>query len=146
MDDGKVVGWFQGRWSSGPARSGAAASSGTPAPDMQQKMNLKIKFRGVVPPLRAVRPRELADQVFEVRPEEDSAYMLQVAAVRDRMADDVLTDEDESGCRILTCGSRCRPRSRIPADHPRGLLCADSDRRSGSSRPLLSIDAHGSTR
>jgi carbamoyltransferase len=43
---GKVVGWFQGAWSSVHGRSGREASSGTPRnPAMQTIINMKVKFR-----------------------------------------------------------------------------------------------------
>jgi carbamoyltransferase len=114
--DEKVVGWFQGRMEFGPRALGCRSIIGDArSPAMQQKMNLKIKYRESFRPFAPCVLRELADTVFEVRPEEDSAYMLQVAAVRPEWRT-VLTDEDRQ--RMQDPDLRIRvavPRSRIPA-------------------------------
>ena len=50
----KVVGWFQGRMEFGPRALGDRSILGDPrSPKMQSMMNLKIKFRRVVPAVRA---------------------------------------------------------------------------------------------
>ena len=114
--DEKVVGWFQGRMEFGPRALGCRSIIGDArSPVMQQKMNLKIKYRESFRPFAPCVLRELADTVFEVRPEEDSAYMLQVAAVRPEWRT-VPTDEDRR--RMQDPDLRIRvavPRSRIPA-------------------------------
>ncbi len=58
LADEKVVGWFQGRMEFGPRALGAAQHHRAIArsPRMQAQMNLKIKFRESVPPVRAHRP------------------------------------------------------------------------------------------
>ena len=49
----KVVGWFQGRMEFGPRALGGRSILGDArSPEMQAMMNLKIKFRGVLPPVR----------------------------------------------------------------------------------------------
>lgn len=46
MNDGKVIGWFQGRMEFGPRALGNRSIIGDARnPEMQKKMNLKIKFR-----------------------------------------------------------------------------------------------------
>ena len=51
---GKAVGWFQGRMEFGPRALGARSIIADPrSPTMQKNLNLKVKFRKVVPPLRA---------------------------------------------------------------------------------------------
>ena len=46
LDQGKVLGWFQGRMEFGPRALGARSIIGDPRkPDMQTVMNLKIKYR-----------------------------------------------------------------------------------------------------
>jgi carbamoyltransferase len=52
------------------------------SPEMQAKMNLKIKFRESFRPFAPCVLRECVDQYFEMRPQEDSPYMLLVAPVR----------------------------------------------------------------
>jgi carbamoyltransferase len=46
LEEGKVVGWFQGKSEFGPRSLGARSILADPRPqDMQKKLNLKIKFR-----------------------------------------------------------------------------------------------------
>jgi carbamoyltransferase len=83
LDQEKVIGWFQGRMEFGPRALGARsilADSRSPA--MQAVMNLKIKFRESFRPFAPVVLREHVDEYFEMRPGEDSPYMLMVAPVR----------------------------------------------------------------
>jgi carbamoyltransferase len=51
--------------------------------EMQSVMNLKIKFRESFRPFAPVVLRERVADYFEMRPEEDSPYMLVVAGVRE---------------------------------------------------------------
>ncbi len=60
-------------------------------------MNLKIKFRESFRPFAPAVLREDVDEYFEMRPSEDSPYMLLVAPV----ADDKLTRVAEGGARGL---------------------------------------------
>jgi len=80
----RVVGWFQGRMEYGPRALGCRSIIGDPrSPTMQQTMNLKIKFRESFRPFAPCVLRERANEVFEMRhDEEDSPYMLFVASVR----------------------------------------------------------------
>jgi carbamoyltransferase len=82
----KVVGWFQGRMEFGPRSLGARSILGDPrSAQMQSVMNLKIKFRESFRPFAPCVLREYVDQIFEMRPGEDSAYMLLVAPVREEL-------------------------------------------------------------
>jgi carbamoyltransferase len=79
----KVVGWFQGRMEFGPRALGARSILGDArSTSMQSTMNLKIKFRESFRPFAPVVLREDVDRYFEMRPYEDSPYMLLVAPVR----------------------------------------------------------------
>ncbi len=81
----KVIGWFQGRMEFGPRALGCRSIIGDPrSPRMQQKMNVKIKFRESFRPFAPCVLREHVDEYFEMRPMEDSPYMLLVAPVRER--------------------------------------------------------------
>jgi carbamoyltransferase len=64
---------------------------------MQQVMNLKIKFRESFRPFAPAILREDVDEYFEMRPNEDSPYMLMVAPVRKEK----LLRYDEGGLRGL---------------------------------------------
>ncbi len=77
---GNVIGWFQGRAEFGPRALGARSILGDPrSPDMQTRMNLKIKFRES---FRPFAPSVLAERVsdwFDI--DRESPYMLMVAPV-----------------------------------------------------------------
>jgi len=82
----KVVGWFQGRMEFGPRALGARSILGDARSEtMQSVMNLKIKFRESFRPFAPIVLREYVDRYFEMRPGEDSPYMLLVAPVRQEL-------------------------------------------------------------
>ena len=82
----KVVGWFEGRMEFGPRALGARSILGDPRSEkMQSVMNLKIKFRESFRPFAPCVLREHVDEYFQMRPREDSPYMLLVAPVRDEI-------------------------------------------------------------
>jgi carbamoyltransferase len=79
----EVIGWFSGRMEYGPRALGSRSIIGDArSRRMQQTMNLKIKFRESFRPFAPCVLREYAHQVFEMRPDEESPYMLFVAPVR----------------------------------------------------------------
>ncbi|WP_425511175.1 carbamoyltransferase C-terminal domain-containing protein [sulfur-oxidizing endosymbiont of Gigantopelta aegis] len=80
LDDGKVVGWFQGRMEFGPRALGGRSIIGDPRNiDMQSTMNLKIKYRES---FRPFAPSVLAEDVSEYFEQKTpSPYMLIVAQV-----------------------------------------------------------------
>jgi carbamoyltransferase len=83
LEQGKVVGWMQGRMEFGPRALGARSILGDPRrADMQATMNLKIKFRESFRPFAPAILRERVHEWFDMRPDEDSPYMLLVAPVR----------------------------------------------------------------
>jgi carbamoyltransferase len=84
IDAGKVIGWFQGRMEFGPRALGNRSIIGDArSQEMQSVMNLKIKFRESFRPFAPCVLREDVAEYFKMRPEEDSPYMLLVAAVRE---------------------------------------------------------------
>jgi carbamoyltransferase len=93
----KVIGWFQGRMEFGPRALGARSIIGDARSEtMQSVMNLKIKFRESFRPFAPIVMREYVDEYFEMRPGEDSPYMLQVANVRDRQRTPVAEGHDKA--------------------------------------------------
>jgi carbamoyltransferase len=77
---GKIVGWFQGRMEWGPRALGNRSILGDPRlPDMQKRMNLKIKYREGFRPFAPSVLAEDATDYFEL--ETPSPYMLLVAPV-----------------------------------------------------------------
>jgi carbamoyltransferase len=84
IDQGKVIGWFQGRMEFGPRALGSRSILGDARSEqMQSIMNRKIKFRESFRPFAPCVLREDVGEYFETRPEEDSPYMLLVASVRE---------------------------------------------------------------
>ena len=82
LADGKVVGWFHGRAEFGPRALGARSIlADARSARMQAAINLKVKFRESFRPFAPVVLRERAHEWFDVRPGEDSPYMLLVAPV-----------------------------------------------------------------
>jgi carbamoyltransferase len=76
----KVVGWFQGRLEFGPRALGARSIIGDArSPDMQSKMNLKIKYRESFRPFAPTVLKEKVSEWFDL--EVESPYMLLVAQV-----------------------------------------------------------------
>jgi carbamoyltransferase len=76
-----VIGWFQGRMEFGPRALGSRTIIGDArSPEMQKKMNLKIKYRESFRPFApSVRAENISDY-FEI--DRESPYMLLVANVR----------------------------------------------------------------
>jgi carbamoyltransferase len=83
MSEGKIVGWFHGRMEFGPRALGARSIIGDARnPAMQAAMNLKIKFRESFRPFAPCVLQERAHEYFEMKPGQESPYMLLVAPVR----------------------------------------------------------------
>ena len=80
LAEGKVVGWFYGRAEWGPRALGNRSILGDPRnPNMQMKMNLKIKYRESFRPFAPSVTEEDAKKYFEI--EEKSPYMLLTSQV-----------------------------------------------------------------
>jgi len=84
MQQGHVVGWFQGRMEFGPRALGSRSILGDARnTEMQSTMNLKVKFREGFRPFAPAVLREQAAEYFEIPDNIDSPYMLVVAPVRE---------------------------------------------------------------
>ncbi len=82
LAEGKIIGWFQGRMEFGPRALGARSILGDArSPKMQATMNLKIKLRESFRPFAPIVLQEHAHEWFELRPDQESPYMLLVAQV-----------------------------------------------------------------
>jgi len=85
IDEGKVIGWFQGRMEFGPRALGSRSIIGDARSEkMQSIMNRKIKFRESFRPFAPCVLREDVDDYFQMRPQQDSPYMMLVAAVQEK--------------------------------------------------------------
>jgi len=80
--EGNVVGWFQGRMEFGPRALGNRSIVGDARnPEMQKKLNLKIKYREGFRPFAPSVLSEDAGDYFDINI--NSPYMLLVAPVKD---------------------------------------------------------------
>ncbi len=80
LDKGNAIGWMQGRMEFGPRALGARSILGDPRnPEMQKKLNLKIKYRESFRPFAPSVLDEDAKDYFEL--EGTSPYMLLVQDV-----------------------------------------------------------------
>ena len=85
MANEHVIGWMEGRMEFGPRALGARSILGDArSRDMQSVMNLKIKFRESFRPFAPSVLEERVDEYFEMRPREQSPYMLLVADVTEQ--------------------------------------------------------------
>ncbi len=83
LETGAAVGWFQGRMEWGPRALGNRSILGDPRdPEMQKKLNLKIKYREGFRPFAPSVLAEDADQYFGLG-DVPSPYMLLVAPVNE---------------------------------------------------------------
>lgn len=110
LDNGNVVGWFQGRMEFGPRALGGRSIIGDPRnTKMQSVMNLKIKYRES---FRPFAPSVLAERVsdyFDI--EHSSPYMLLVAPVQEGL----LIPMTEEQRQLFGIEKLNVPRSEIPA-------------------------------
>jgi carbamoyltransferase len=114
LDKGKILGFFSGRMEFGPRSLGGRSILGDARnPEMQSKMNLKIKFRESFRPFAPAVLAEDVGEYFDL--DTESPYMLLVAPVKNSIR--VKTDSDvelkKSDNDMLTVINQSR--STIPA-------------------------------
>jgi carbamoyltransferase len=103
LADGKVCGWFRGRFEWGPRALGARSIIADPRkPEMKELLNAKIKFREAFRPFAPSVLEERADEFFDFPDAERNypgRFMLYVAPVRPekRAVLPAITHEDGSG-------------------------------------------------
>jgi carbamoyltransferase len=84
LEDGKVIGWFQGRMEFGPRALGNRSIIGDArSPEMQETLNLKIKFRESFRPFAPSVLHERVSDCFELN--QESPYMLLVAPIKESL-------------------------------------------------------------
>lgn len=110
LEEGNVIGWFQGRMEFGPRALGNRSILGDArSPGMQETLNLKIKFRESFRPFAPSVLRERVADCFEL--DDASPYMLLVAPVKESLRLNGASAErgDDFMARLKT------PRSTLPA-------------------------------
>ncbi|PLX94660.1 MAG: hypothetical protein C0619_02540 [Desulfuromonas sp.] len=110
LAEGQVVGWFQGRMEYGPRALGNRSILGDARhPEMQKKLNLKIKYREGFRPFAPSVIEECISEFFEL--DRPSPYMLLVAPVREERRNTL-----PEGYHSLPLYERLyHPRSDVPA-------------------------------
>lgn len=112
LADEQVVGWFQGRMEFGPRALGSRSILGDArSPRMQSVMNLKIKFRESFRPFAPMVLEEYVDEYFDVKPGQQSPYMLIVAPV----SEDKRLPLDPTGQKLTGIDKLKMARSTLPA-------------------------------
>ena len=110
LADGKAVGWFQGRMEFGPRALGNRSILADPRdPQMQKKLNLKVKYRESFRPFAPSVLREHVSEWFDI--EVDSPYMLMVAPVHERHRREMTSEEQQ----LFGIDKLNVPRSSVPA-------------------------------
>ena len=83
LNDGKAIGWFQGRMEFGPRALGSRSILGDPrSENMQKNLNLKVKYRESFRPFAPSILREDLSTWFNINV--DSPYMLLVANINSK--------------------------------------------------------------
>jgi carbamoyltransferase len=114
---GKVVGWFHGPMEFGPRALGARSILGDPRnTEMQSAMNLRIKFRESFRPFAPCVLAEEASKWFDLKPGQESPYMLLVAPVAQAHRVQGTAEQARVMAEAPDLRERLRmPRSTIPA-------------------------------
>ena len=93
LEDGKTVGWFQGRMEFGPRSLGNRSILGDPRSEkMQKTLNLKVKYRESFRPFAPSVLREDISDWFEA--DYDSPYMLLVDYIKKDKRIEMTVDEE----------------------------------------------------
>ena len=110
LEEGKVIGWFNGPMEFGPRSLGGRSILGDPRnPDMQSKMNLKIKYRESFRPFApSILEEDVSDQ-FELKIK--SPYMLLVSNIKKELRKKIYLNEKK----VFGIEKLKIPRSLIPA-------------------------------
>ncbi len=94
IEEGKVIGWFNGRMEFGPRALGGRSIIGDARnPKMQSQMNLKIKYRESFRPFAPSVLMEQVNNFFEL--DRPSPYMLLVADVDKKLRRKMTTEQDK---------------------------------------------------
>jgi len=95
LEKGQIVGWMQGRMEYGPRALGNRSILGDPrAPEMQKKLNLRIKYREGFRPFAPSVLVEDVNDYFDLQ--EPSPYMLLVAPVQEKRCNPPLDEKSGS--------------------------------------------------
>ena len=86
LNEGKIIGWFQGRMEIGPRALGARSILANPAiRDMKDKINAEVKYREAYRPFAPSSTVEAAAEFFDI--DVEAPFMLKVCDVRPEKRD-----------------------------------------------------------
>jgi len=114
INQGQIVGWFQGRMEFGPRALGNRSILADPRdPKMRQRINALVKKREAFRPFAPAVTMEAATQFFDIDPEQESMYahMILVTQVRQANREQLpaITHVDGSA-RVQTVAKNENPR------------------------------------
>lgn len=113
LADGKVIGWFQGRFEWGPRALGNRSILADPRrPEMKEVVNRKIKFREPFRPFAPVIPRGRASEYLDGVPSDTPSptdFMLAVLPWRDEARDEVPAVDHQGTARVQTIDRDVQP-------------------------------------
>jgi carbamoyltransferase len=114
LSKGEICGWFQGRMEYGPRALGNRSILGDPRdPEMQKKLNLKIKYREGFRPFAPSVLIEDSEQYFDLNV--PSPYMLLVAPVQENRSNPQPHDQENAAAEKDIYARLYHLRSDIPA-------------------------------
>lgn len=94
LENGKIIGWFQGKMEYGPRALGSRSILGDARVlDLQKTMNLKIKFRESFRPFVPLVLEEESEKIFDFKA--GSPYMLFVADIRENLRKKMTPEEEK---------------------------------------------------
>jgi len=110
LQEGKIIGWFQGRMEVGPRALGSRSILANPAfPDMKDKINAEVKFREAYRPFAPSAIVEVKDEFFDL--EVEAPFMLKVCNVlEDKRAIIPAVTHVDGSARLQTVAKDLHPR------------------------------------
>ena len=82
LEEGKIIGWFQGAMEVGPRALGSRSILANPAfPDMKDKINAEVKFREAYRPFAPSAIVEAKSEFFDLEEGVEAPFMLKVCGV-----------------------------------------------------------------
>ena len=110
LEQGRIIGWFQGRMEIGPRALGSRSILANPAfPDMKDKINAEVKFREAYRPFAPSAILDAKEDYFDL--EVEAPFMLKVCNVLEEKQDVIpaVTHVDGSA-RLQTVRQELHPR------------------------------------
>nr|WP_299341977.1 carbamoyltransferase N-terminal domain-containing protein [Allomuricauda sp.] len=110
LEQGKIIGWFQGKMEIGPRALGSRSILANPAyPNMKDKINAEVKFREAYRPFAPSALEETYKDFFDL--EVEAPFMLKVCDVREDKKKEIpaVTHVDGSA-RLQTVSKTLHPR------------------------------------